>query len=123
MKLKRWTRLHIRGRMILVVLSTSLSTLVILSFIGFYGMFGARLDAVESGREIGREATTSSSAALLEQKKIELQNIVDDKANDIDGKLESIRRDVEILSSEMSRLGKRLHDFDRHLLRLAGRIL
>lgn len=104
MKLKRWTRLHIRGRMILVVLSTSLSTLVILSFIGFYGMFGARLDAVESGREIGREATTSSSAALLEQKKIELQNIVDDKANDIDGKLESIRRDVEILSSEMSRI-------------------
>lgn len=111
---ERLKKLHIRGRMILVVLATSLSTLFILSIAGFYGMLGARLDAVESGKAIGREATASSSAALLEQKKIELQSIVDDKANDIEGKLEVIRRDVRILSSEMSRIATEPQNYKPH---------
>ena len=40
--------------MILIVLSTSLTTLLLLSAIGFYGMFDVRSEAIESGHIIGR---------------------------------------------------------------------
>lgn len=100
--MKKWRKLHIRGRMILIVLSTSLTTLLLLSAIGFYGMFDVRSEAIESGHIIGRAATESSSEALIAQKKAEMQSIVIDRAGDISGKLEGIRRDVRVLSAAMT---------------------
>lgn len=88
--------------MILIVLSTSLMTLLMLSAIGFYGMFDVRSEAIESGRAIGRAATERSSDALIAQKKTEIRSIVVDRAGDISAKLENIRRDVRILSAAMS---------------------
>ena len=98
------SKMNIRQRMIFIVLSISIATLIILSGISFYGMMGAKSTAVEIGKEIGQEATKNSAYALIEQKKFELQKIAQDKATDIHNNLNNIRRDVQILSNEMSNI-------------------
>ncbi|MBQ7705526.1 MAG: SpoIIE family protein phosphatase [Selenomonadaceae bacterium] len=96
--------MNIRQRMIFIVLSISIATLIILSGIAFYGMWGAKSTAREIGREIGQEATENSAKTLIEQKKLELINLAADKASDINHNLDNIRRDVQILSSEMTHI-------------------
>ena len=96
--------MKIRQKMMLIVLSTSIVTLLILSGISFYGMIGARDMAIESGNEIGQQANQNSSELLAEQKKGELIDIAADKADDIDHRLGDLVKDVKMAALQMQKI-------------------
>ena len=57
--------------------------------------------AIETGDEIGREASENSSKILEEQVKSELTKLALDKAEDIDHRIKDLANDVQLISDEM----------------------
>ena len=98
MKLK----LNIRRRLMLIVLSSSLVTLVILSGVAFYGMNGVRNIALESAEEIGTQSALNSSGTLEMQKKKELSLLATDKSEAINYQLTALGVEVKKIADEMT---------------------
>ena len=68
----RLNKMQIRQRMMFIVISTSVISLVVLSLITLFSTFGIRDMAIESGQKIGKQASNDSSEILREQKEHEL---------------------------------------------------
>ena len=100
-KFRTNNRLNIKQRMMLIVLSISITTLIILSAVSFYGMIGSKNMAIATGDEIGREASENSSEILEEQVKLELTKLAFDKAEDINHRIKDLADDVKLISDEM----------------------
>ena len=100
-KFKTNNKLNIKQRMMLIVLSISITTLIILSAVSFYGMIGSKNMAIETGDEIGRESSENSSKILEEQMKSELTKLTIDKADDINHRMNDLAHEVELIADEM----------------------
>ena len=95
-------KLNIRRRLMLIVLSSSLVTLVILSGVAFYGMNGVRNIALESAEELGTQSALNSSSTLEMQKKKELSLLATDKADAINYQLTALGVEVKKIADEMT---------------------
>ena len=104
-------RMNIRKKMTLIVLSISIATLLVMSIIMFYGMFGARNMAIRYGGEIGYQSDLNSSGLLEEQKRKELIDIASDKAADIDQRLAAMEKPVRLAAATMQKIHATPQDF------------
>ena len=70
----------IRKRVLLLVLSCSVVSLILLGAIAVYNMMIIRENAVETGENIARETASSSSEVLEQQSKAELEQTAVEKS-------------------------------------------
>ena len=113
-KIKSGQKLKIRQRMMLIVLSIGIMTLLISSVISFYGMTGSKNMAIATGDEIGKESSKNSSKILEEQTKNELTKLAEDKAGDINHRLNDLANEVESMAAEMAKIRENPSRFIPH---------
>ena len=107
-------RLNIKQRMMLIVLSISIATLIILSAVSFYGIIGSKNMAIETSDDIGKQSSENSSKILEEQMKSELTKLSLDKANDINHRMNDLAHEVESIAHEMNEINKNPSKFLPH---------
>ncbi|MBR1859439.1 MAG: SpoIIE family protein phosphatase, partial [Selenomonadaceae bacterium] len=107
-------RLNIKQRMMLIVLSISIATLLILSAVSFYGIIGSKNMAIETSDDIGKQSSENSSKILEEQMKSELTKLSLDKANDINHRMNDLAREVESVAHEMNEINRNPSNFLPH---------
>ena len=95
-------KLNIRRRMMLIVLSIGLITLVILGGVAFYGMNGMRNLALESAEEIGVRSALNSSSTLEMQQKKELSLLAGDKSTAVNQRLSILALEVKKIADQMT---------------------
>ena len=94
----------IRRRLLILVLSCSMLSILLLSGIMLYGMFEIRNVAIENSNDITKESIGKSSETLQTQVKKGLVDMAHDKARRIEANFEKIKTDVEIVASEMTKI-------------------
>ena len=97
-------KMNIRRRLLLLVLSCSIISLLVLSAIVIYGMFDIRQDAKTTGEEIGSAAVESSSKILELQSRANLEKIAKERADQIYLSFRGIRNGIRMLSTEMTNI-------------------
>jgi len=97
-------KLRIGQRVILLVLLCSAVSIVILSGISLYGMWGVQQSIVETGTDLGNSAADDSRQTLEEQAKQQLVAMAQEKARYTDLKIKNISDNVTILSREMTKI-------------------
>lgn len=94
----------IRRKLTVVVLSISTVTLLLLSSIAFYGMYGAKEMAVKVGSEIGDRSIRDSTELMEADKQAELAEIATDKAGDINRRLSRMVSIVRMAANQMKEI-------------------
>ncbi len=97
-------QMNIRRRLLILVLSCSIISLLVLGIVVIYGMFDIRQDAKETGREIGIAAVDTSGKVLESQSRENLEKIAKTRAEQIVLSLRGIRTGIIMLSSEMTNI-------------------
>ncbi|MBR1579265.1 MAG: SpoIIE family protein phosphatase [Selenomonadaceae bacterium] len=97
-------KLNIRRRLMLIVLSISIVTLIILGGVAFYGMNGVRNLALKSVEDIGLQSAVNTSNSLEMQKKKELSLLTNDKADALNQRLTVLAVEVRKIADEMSHI-------------------
>ena len=97
-------KMNIRRRLLVLVLSCSIISLLVLSVIVIYGMIDIRQDAKDTGEEIGIAAVDSSSKILEQQSRANLEKIAVERADQIYLSFRGVRNGIRILSSEMTNI-------------------
>ncbi|MCE5285608.1 MAG: SpoIIE family protein phosphatase [Pelosinus sp.] len=97
-------KLKIGQRVIFLVLLCGTVSILILSGISLYGMWGIRQSIVETGTDLGNSAADGSRQALEEQAKQQLNAMAQEKARYTDLKIKNIGDNVTILAREMTKI-------------------
>ena len=94
----------IRRRLLILVLSCSMLSILLLCGIMLYGMFDIRSVAIENSKDIANESISRSGNFLQEQSKATLQGMAHDKARRIEADIEKLKIDVEIVAAETTKI-------------------
>ncbi len=97
-------KMTIRQKMLILVLSCSVISILILSAVMLYGMLAIRAEAIETCQEIGEMAATRSSATLREEEYAHLVFLAQEEADNIDSVLNEIKSCVEMLQRTATRI-------------------
>ncbi len=95
-------RLNIYRRILLMMFTCSLVSLVILSAIAISSMFDIKETAVKTGLDIGNAAVSESSSALEVLSNDSMEKLAKDKSHMIELSLESIKQNVTTVSNQMT---------------------
>ena len=107
----RINRMQIRQKMMFIVISTSIVTLLILSLITLFSTFGIREIAIRNGQEIGQQASDDSSEILREQKEYELLATAKDRVNIINYMMNELGRDTEQIAKAATTMLQRPNEY------------
>lgn len=108
----KWNmRMNIHHRVLLLMFSYGLLSLLILGGMAIYNMYAIRGMSVRTGMEIGNAAVEQSSSALEAQARENLEALAADKANQIRFHLDDLRRDVQIIAAEMTKISTYPEDY------------
>ena len=107
----RLNKMQIRQRMMFIVISTSVISLVVLSLITLFSTFGIRDMAIESGQEIGKQASNDSSEILREQKEHELLATAKDRADFINYMMKDLGRNTQRIAKVATTMLQRPNEY------------
>lgn len=94
----------IKKKVIRVVLCVSLTSLILMSAVSFFGMDAVKKEAFETSVRLGDLAAHNSREALISQQRDELLSIARDSALLVDEKLDNIRRQVRAAGALLTEL-------------------
>ena len=107
----RLNKMQIRQRMMFIVISTSVISLVVLSLITLFSTFGIRDMAIESGQKIGKQASNDSSEILREQKEHELLATAKDRADFINYMMKDLGRNTQRIAKVATTMLQRPNEY------------
>ncbi|MBR1730285.1 MAG: HAMP domain-containing protein, partial [Selenomonadaceae bacterium] len=94
----------IRKRMLIILLSMSISIVLLMTLVFSYGIFGLRNFALETGREIGKTSAENSRAALEEEAKDFLLLYALNGSEKIHNYLDVIQSHTEMIGRAMTNI-------------------
>lgn len=97
-------KMSIRRRLLILVLSCSVFSILLLTGIMIYETMGARDEFIKSGVAIGTLAAERSSQTLEREQKAHLLSFAKERSSNIDLRLEDIRQSVEMLQRTMNHI-------------------
>ena len=109
-------KMNIRRRLLILVLSCSIISLLVLSAIVIYGMIDIRQDAKNTGEEIGIAAVENSSKILEQQSRATLEKIAKERADQIYLSFRGIRNGIRMMSSEMTNILTRPENYSERIV-------
>ena len=97
-------QMNIHRRILLMMFSCSLVSLLILSGIAVFNMLDVRETAVKTGIDIGNAAIAESSTALEVLSNESMEKLAQDKAHMVELNLESIKENITAVSNAMTNI-------------------
>ena len=94
----------IRRRLLILVLSCSMLSILLMSVIMLYGMFGIRNMAIDNSNDIANESINRSGNALKNQVKNTIEHMAHDKARRIESDIEKLKIDVQTVAAEITKI-------------------
>ena len=92
-------------------------SILILTFITLYGIFGVRYDAIETGEKIGEFAIKQSSQAIETSQQEYMSTLAKERAILIDDVLDDIQASVEVVQRAVTRIVNLPDDFSSYPVR------
>lgn len=103
--------ISIRKRILTVLLSSCLLSIILTSLIAFKAIYDTRELTLSIGNEIIFQAAENSQEALIQRAKLALEQTAFDKANELDENLGKVKKDVIILSNMMTNIASNPEEY------------
>lgn len=103
--------ISIRKRILTVLLSSCLLSIILTSLIAFKAIYDTRELTLSIGNEIIFQAAENSQEALIQRAKLALEQTAVDKANELDENLGKVKKDVIILSNMMTNIASNPEEY------------
>lgn len=103
--------ISIRKRILTVLLSSCLLSIILTSLIAFKAVYDTRELTLSIGNEIIFQAAENSQEALIQRAKLALEQTAFDKANELDENLGKVKKDVIILSNMMTNIASNPEEY------------
>lgn len=103
--------ISIRKRILTVLLSSCLLSIILTSLIAFKAIYDTRELTLSIGNEIIFQAAENSQEALIQRAKLALEQTAFDKANELDENLGKVKKDVIILSNMMTNISSNPEEY------------
>lgn len=103
--------ISIRKRILTVLLSSCLLSIILTSLIAFKAIYDTRELTLSIGNEIIFQAAENSQEALIQRAKLSLEQTAFDKANELDENLGKVKKDVIILSNMMTNIASNPEEY------------
>lgn len=103
--------ISIRKRILTVLLSSCLLSIILTSLIAFKAIYDTRELTLSIGNEIIFQAAENSQEALIQRAKLALEQTAIDKANELDENLGKVKKDVIILSNMMTNIASNPEEY------------
>lgn len=103
--------ISIRKRILTVLLSSCLLSIILTSLIAFKAIYDTRELTLSIGNEIIFQAAENSQEALIKRAKLALEQTAFDKANELDENLGKVKKDVIILSNMMTNIASNPEEY------------
>lgn len=103
--------ISIRKRILTVLLSSCLLSIILTSLIAFKAIYDTRELTLSIGNEIIFQAAENSQEALIQRAKLALEQTAFDKANELDENLGKVKKDVIILSNMMTNIASNSEEY------------
>lgn len=103
--------ISIRKRILTVLLSSCLLSIILTSLIAFKAIYDTRELTLSIGNEIIFQAAENSQEALIQRAKLALEQTAFDKANELDENLGKVKKDVVILSNMMTNIASNPEEY------------
>lgn len=103
--------ISIRKRILTVLLSSCLLSIILTSLIAFKAIYDTREFTLSIGNEIIFQAAENSQEALIQRAKLALEQTAFDKANELDENLGKVKKDVIILSNMMTNIASNPEEY------------
>lgn len=103
--------ISIRKRILTVLLSSCLLSIILTSLVAFKAIYDTRELTLSIGNEIIFQAAENSQEALIQRAKLALEQTAFDKANELDENLGKVKKDVIILSNMMTNIASNPEEY------------
>lgn len=103
--------ISIRKRILTVLLSSCLLSIILTSLIAFKAIYDTRELTLSIGNEIIFQVAENSQEALIQRAKLALEQTAFDKANELDENLGKVKKDVIILSNMMTNIASNPEEY------------
>lgn len=103
--------ISIRKRILTILLSSCLLSIILTSLIAFKAIYDTRELTLSIGNEIIFQAAENSQEALIQRAKLALEQTAFDKANELDENLGKVKKDVIILSNMMTNIASNPEEY------------
>lgn len=103
--------ISIRKRILTVLLSSCLLSIILTSLIAFKAIYDTRELTLSIGNEIIFQAAENSQEALIQRAKLALEQTAFDKVNELDENLGKVKKDVIILSNMMTNIASNPEEY------------
>lgn len=103
--------ISIRKRILTVLFSSCLLSIILTSLIAFKAIYDTRELTLSIGNEIIFQAAENSQEALIQRAKLALEQTAFDKANELDENLGKVKKDVIILSNMMTNIASNPEEY------------
>lgn len=103
--------ISIRKRILTVLLSSCLLSIILTSLIAFKAVYDTRELTLSIGNEIIFQVAENSQEALIQRAKLALEQTAFDKANELDENLGKVKKDVIILSNMMTNIASNPEEY------------
>ena len=99
-------KLNIKRRVLLLVMTGSIVSIVVISAISLFGILMFSDYVTNTGEELGKEAIRENSEMLEAVAKKHLVNMSEEQSRQIDARLEVIRNNIRIISARVTEMVK-----------------